>query len=205
MIRQPNMYLPVVPLLFLVLTGVLPAEEGGSGHYMPGSAASFIDALPGRPSVSVVDFFTSYQGDVGFSRWTFEPCASVSWLSSKIGLEISAFAGFDFNTRNEDTDYTTGTQFHLDFTVAEHLPLWGGFIGIGFNGFCYDQITGDSGTGAKLGDFTGRTLGVGPVLSYATKLCGKYDLVSEIKWLPELDVAKRTNGDYVWCKFALVF
>ena len=131
--------------------------------------------------------------------------SSVSWLSSKIGLEVSAFAGIDFNTRNEDTDYTTGTQAHFDFTVAEHLPLWGGFIGIGFNGFYYDQITGDSGSGAKLGDFEGRTLGVGPVVSYATKLCGKYDFVTEIKWLPELDVEKRTEGDYVWCKLALVF
>jgi thiol-disulfide isomerase/thioredoxin len=27
----------------------------------------------------------------------------------------------------------------------------------------------------------------------ATKLCGEYDLVTEIKWLPELDVAKRTE------------
>jgi hypothetical protein len=48
-------------------------------------------------------------------------------------------------------------------------------------------------------------LGVGPVVSYATKLCGEYDFVTEIKWLPELDVSKRMEGDYVWFKLALVF
>lgn len=319
MIPKPDPKSLLTPLLLLSLTAAVRAEEGGSGHYLPGAAASFIDALPGRPSVSMVDFFTYYQGNAGISRnlpiagltaagldaeaeansvgvfwetpleilggnyaigavvpyvwmnaeadvtvagrtarwkdsengvgditffpfmlgwtrgtdlkydvrfavyaptggydagslanvgknyWTFEPGASISWLSSKIGLEVSAFAGIDFNTRNDDTDYTTGTQAHLDFTVAEHLPLGGGFVGIGFSGFYYDQITGDSGSGARFGDFEGRTLGVGPVLSYATKLCGEYDLVTEIKWLPELDVAKRTEGDYVWCKLALVF
>ena len=41
------------------------------------------------------------------------------------------------------------TQFHVDFTVAEHLPLFGGIIGIGANGFYYQQVTGDSGSGAQ--------------------------------------------------------
>src|SRR5215468_7899328 len=33
------------------------AEEGGTGHYTPGSNASLIDALPGRPGISVTDWF----------------------------------------------------------------------------------------------------------------------------------------------------
>jgi hypothetical protein len=295
------------------------AEEGGSGHYMPGAAASFIDALPGRAAPAYVNAFTYYNGtasasrpirfggqivanaeaaayadtsillyetpwkllggnyaaalaipyvwmevqgdvvagpltnrrrdtangigditllpfmlgwtngtdlkydlrlgayaptgeydaghlaNVGKNYWTFEPGASVSWLSSKIGLEVSAFAGVDFNTRNDATDYQTGDQFHLDLTIAEHLPLLGGFIGVGANGFLYEQITSDSGSGATLGDFKGGTLGVGPVLSYATKLRAKTDLVAEVKWLPELDVKRRLSGDYVWFKIALVF
>ncbi len=41
----------------------------------------------------------------------------------------------------------------------------GGFIGVGANAFYYEQITGDSGSGARLGEFEGRTVGVGPVLS----------------------------------------
>ena len=48
--------------------------------------------------------------------------ASVSWLSSKIGTEVSVYAGFDFNTRNEETGYHSGDVFHLDVTVAQHLP-----------------------------------------------------------------------------------
>ena len=314
-------------LLSLALTVCLAplalrAEESGSGHYLPGAAASFIDALPGKEAFACVNVFTYYNGSAGGSRtlelggniaanikgtvyadtsialyqtpweflggryaaalavpylwmeikadvqragslgitrtvaerdtasgvgdiqvipfmlgwtngdlkwdgrfsfyapsgdytkgqianvgknyWTFEPGGSISYLSSKIGLELSAFAGFDFNTKNNATDYQTGPQFHLDATVAQHLPLLGGFAGVGANVFYYLQISGDSGSGAKLGDFEGRTVGIGPVLSYATKI-GSVDLVAEFKWLPELEVQNRLKGDTIWFKLAVLF
>ncbi len=42
--------------------------------------------------------------NVDKNYWTFEPGASISYISNKIGLELSAFAGADFNTENNDTD-----------------------------------------------------------------------------------------------------
>jgi len=324
---------------FVALTILVPlsaqAEEGGSGHYAPGAAASFIDTLPGKPGLAIANFFNFYDGsasgsrqrslggfivtatggvdatayadtvvalyqtplkllggnyaagiaipfvwmkvkakgevtltravgpytititrtrevsdkasgigdilfypfmlgwtglkgdlkydvrlgvyaptgdfdeddlaNVGKNYWTFEPEISLSYISSKIGLELSGFAGFDFNTENHKTDYQTGTQFHLDLTAAEHLPLFGGFIGVGANFFYYQQISGDSGDGATLlGDFKGRTVGIGPVLSYITKLWGK-DLVAELKWLPEIEVKNRLEGDYIWFKLGMAF
>ena len=239
------------------------AEEAGSGHYLPGATASFIDALPGKEAFAYVNAFTYYNGTASGSRqielggqvvaniegtvyadtsillyqtpwklfgggyaaavaipymwmdvkgnvqvgpvtgnrrdtangigdieilplmvgwtngdlkfggqfgvyaptgefeegalanigknfWTFEPGLNVSWLSSKIGLELSAFAGFDLNTKNDTTDYQSGDVFHLDVTVAEHVPLGKGFVGVGANAFYYQQVTGDSGSGANL-------------------------------------------------------
>jgi len=82
--------------------------------------------------------------------------------------------------------------------------LFGGIAGVGANAFYYQQITGDSGSGATLGGFEGRTAGVGPVVSYVHKL-GGVDFAAEVKWLPELDVEKRIKGDYVWVKVGLVF
>ncbi len=150
------------------------------------------------------DYDKGELANVGKNYWTFEPTISLSYISSKIGLELTAFAGMDFNTKNAKTHYESGTQFHLDLTVAEHLPLFGGVIGIGANGFYYQQISGDSGSGATLGDFKGRTVGIGPVLSYITKAWGK-DLVAELKWLPEIDVKNRLEGDYIWFKLGTVF
>jgi len=104
---------------------------------------------------------------------------SFSWLSTKIGTEATIFAGFDVNTKNEDTDYQSGASFHLDGTVAQHLPLFGGFAGAGAEGFVYEQISADTGSGATLGSFEGHTYGVGPVVSYAHKI-GKYDFAGEV-------------------------
>jgi hypothetical protein len=152
------------------------------------------------------DYDTGKLANVGKNYWTFEPAVSLSYISSKIGLELSAFAGMDFNTKNHDTEYQTGTQFHLDLTAAEHLPLplLGGIIGVGANAFYYQQITGDSGSGAILGDFKGRTVGIGPVLSYSMKIWKK-DLVAEAKWLPEIEVKNRLKGDYIWFKLGILF
>jgi len=142
--------------------------------------------------------------NLGKNYWTFEPGIMASWLSSKIGTEVTLYTGLDLNTRNTDSDYTSGTSLHFDLTVAQHLPLLGGIFGVGANAFYYQQITGDSGSGARLGDFEGMRAGVGPVLSYVTH-CGDSNVLAELKWLPEMDVDKRMKGDYVWFKLGITF
>jgi len=152
------------------------------------------------------DFTEGKLANVVLNYWTFEPVVSFSYLSSKIGLEISAFAGVSFNTENDATDYQSGDVFHLDLTVAEHLPLSKyGVIGVGFNAFYWEQFTGDRGSGAVLGSFEGRTQGIGPVVSYVSPpICG-HTVLAEVKWLPEIDVNNRLSGDHVWFKAVLAF
>ena len=48
------------------------------------------------------------------------------------------------------------------------------------------------------------TVGVGPVLSYVTKVWRK-DLTAELKWLPEMDVNNSLEGDYILFKLGMVF
>lgn len=150
------------------------------------------------------DYDSGQLANIGKNYWTFEPGVMASWLSSKTGTEVSLYTGVDFNTENNDTDYTSGTSLHFDLTVAQHLPLFGGIFGIGANAFYYRQISGDSGYGARLGDFEGMTCGVGPVISYVSHV-GDTQIFAELKWLPELDVDKRMKGDYVWFKFGFLF
>jgi hypothetical protein len=75
--------------------------------------------------------------NTGKNFWTFEPAAAVIYLGQKNGIEASAFLGVDFNTENEDTDYKSGKQAHLDATLAQHFPLWGGLAGAGATGYIY--------------------------------------------------------------------
>ncbi len=111
--------------------------------------------------------------------------------------------GFDFNTMNDATDYQSGDVFHFELTAAQHLPFFGlGTIGVGANFFYWKQITGDSGSGAELGSFEGHTTGIGPVVNFITP---SKNLLFEVKWLPEIDVSKRLQGDGVWFKAVWVF
>jgi hypothetical protein len=150
--------------------------------------------------------------NLGKNYWTFEPAVAVSWISSKIGTEVTAYAGFDFNTRNNATDYLSGTSFHFDSTVAQHLPLGKDtVIGVGANIFYFRQITADDypipeelpeQLRGKLGGFEGRVDGVGPEISLITK-AGKVNVVAELKWLPDSNVEHRVKGDTVWLKIAV--
>lgn len=150
------------------------------------------------------DYEVGRLANTGKNYWTFEPTVGLMYLGKESGFEASLFTGIDFNTENHDTDYRTGTQVHLDGVLAQHFPIFGGLAGVGVNGFYYEQVTGDSGTGAFLGDFKGRTAGLGPVVSYSGKL-GGLDMITELKWLHEMETKKRLEGNYVWLKVLFKF
>ena len=74
-------------------------------------------------------------------------------MSSKIGTEVTLFAGFDVNTKNNDTDYQSGSSFHLTARWRSNLPLLGGFAGVGAKDLFIIRLGADSGSGATLGKF----------------------------------------------------
>ena len=152
------------------------------------------------------NYDTGRLANVGLNYWTFEPMVSFSYLSKTIGLEFTSTAGLDFNTNNSAIDYQSGDVFHIDATLAEHLPLFGhGIIGLGANAYYWKQFTADTGTGARIGSFETQMIGIGPVLSYVSPpICG-HTLVAEVKWLPQLDTLKTLQGDYIWFKVGFAF
>ena len=150
------------------------------------------------------DYTVGKLANTGKNFWTFSPSVEFMYFGQNNGLEASFFTGIDLNTENPDTDYTSGTQFHLDGTVAQHFPLWGGLAGAGINGYYYKQIAADSGEGATLGDFKAMTTGAGPVLSYSQKI-GAHSVTGELKWLHEMDTEKRLEGDIIFFKLLVGF
>ncbi len=143
--------------------------------------------------------------NTGKNYWTFDPTAGVTYFSQKTGFSATAFAGVTMNTKSTDTNYQSGAGFHIDATVAQYLPLGKGFFGIGATGFWFQQISGDSGSGATLGGFEGSTAGLGPVISYILPLENNRAMMAELKWEPELETTNRIKGDYVWLKFGMTF
>lgn len=142
--------------------------------------------------------------NVGLGYWTFEPMAAFSWLSSKFGTEFTVFPAVDFNTQNTKADYNSGDLFHVDATLAQHLPLFGGFIGAGASTSYIKQFTGDSGTGAKLGSFEAESVSVGPTVSYIHSL-GKVMLIVDGSWLAQVKTVNVPKGNYFWAKITFAF
>ena len=150
------------------------------------------------------DYEVGRLANTGKNFWTLEPTVGLMYFGVGNGIEASIFFGADFNTENPDTNYKSGTQIHVDATLAQHLPLLGGLAGLGVNGFWYEQVSGDSGSGATFGDFEARTAGLGPVVSYAFKI-SKVDMLAEAKWLHEFETEKRLEGNIVWFKLIAKF
>ena len=85
----------------------------------------------------------------GLNYWTLDPTIGASYNNDKAGFNAALYVGAAFNTENPDTDYRSGTTLHLDGSVQQLLPLGPGFLGIGAEAFYLEQVTGDSGRGAR--------------------------------------------------------
>ena len=71
--------------------------------------------------------------------------------------------GFTYNFKNPDTDYQNGVDAHLDWAASQFLSeQWQ----VGLVGYFYQQVSGDSGAGAVLGDFKSRVYAIGPQVGY---------------------------------------
>ncbi len=131
--------------------------------------------------------------NLGRNYWAFDTIGAVTWFNAESGTELSVAPGVMVNLRNDDTDYKTGTEFHVDFTVNQFLSK---NFSLGLRGYYYRQVTADSGSGARLGDFKGESLGIGPGFLWQPKFAeGKLSIVG--KWMHDLTATNRFKSDYV--------
>lgn len=108
------------------------------------------------------------------------------------GHEFSVQAGIINNLENDDTGYKTGAEFHLDFGLSQFLSE---NFALGVRGYYYKQVTGDSGSGAVLGDFKGESFGIGPGFFWRPKFAsGKLVVIG--KWMHDLTATNRLESDY---------
>jgi hypothetical protein len=114
------------------------------------------------------EYDTDDLANTGLNYWTFDTDVAATYLNPETGQDYSINIGYNFNTENSDTDYA-----------------------IGIHGFYLKQVSGDSGDGARLGDFKGEAAGVGPAVLWSTKGLGR-----------EVTIIA---GDHVFVSFAMGF
>jgi hypothetical protein len=139
--------------------------------------------------------------NTSLNYWSFDTNFAVTYLNPTNGWELSANLGYIYNTENSDTDYQTGKEFHLDFAINRYLSE---SLALGVHGFHLEQISGDGGDGALLGNFEAQASGIGPALLWATQAGGK-PISFIVKWLHEIDAERRIEGDHFIVSVALGF
>ncbi|WP_374063703.1 isochorismatase family protein [Cupriavidus sp. DF5525] len=103
--------------------------------------------------------------NIGLGHWSVDAGGGYTYFDKK--NEFSAVLGFTYNFENPDTDYKNGVDSHLDWAASHFFSE---HVHAGVVGYFYNQLGGDSGTGARLGDFKSRVAGVGPQVGYFFKV-----------------------------------
>ncbi|OLQ72195.1 hypothetical protein BIT28_24545 [Photobacterium proteolyticum] len=135
----------------------------------------------------------------GLNYWSFDTNFAITYLNPETGHDFSFNLGHIYNTENEDTNYQTGQEIHLDLALNQ---FFSDSFAVGIHGFYLKQVTGDSGSGALLGDFKAEAVGVGPALLWNTKISNQY--VSFIaKWLHEVNAENRLRGEHLFLSFSV--
>jgi hypothetical protein len=144
----------------------------------------------------------------GKNRFAVDPTFNITYLDPKSGLELDASLGVVFSAENKATDYQSGAEMHFEGTVAQRLP--GGWL-VGATGHYYQQLQDDSGAGAEqletillTDDLKARVFGLGPVLSYSTKV-GDVGITVTAKYLKQFGAEKHIEGESGWFRMGLAF
>ena len=130
--------------------------------------------------------------NIGRNYWGFDTSLAATWMDAKNGREISVVSGILYNTKNTDTDYKSGNEFHVDVALNQYFSH---NLAVGLHGYYYRQVSGDSGSGAKLGAFKGEAVGIGPALLWIPKAYNG-DLTILAKGVNDVHEKNRLRGDY---------
>jgi len=101
---------------------------------------------------------------------------------------------------NPDLQYQNGIDFHLDWAASQFVSK---NVQIGLAGYFFQQLTGDSGTGATLGPFKGRTVGIGPQIGFIFPVSEGYQGYLNLRGYRDLEVENRPQGWTAWVTFAV--
>ena len=139
--------------------------------------------------------------NAGLNRWAVEFDYAYTFLDMKTGCEFDIATGYTFNFENPATNYTSGQEFHMDFAAMKHYSA---AVAVGAVGYAFVQTTPDSGSGAKLGAFEGRTFALGPIVTYNTKV-GSVPIGLTGKYYGEFAVSRRFEGHSYWLNISAAF
>jgi len=129
--------------------------------------------------------------NIGTNYYTLEPLIAGSYLN-KEGWEFSAKLMYSSHFENDDTDYDSGDEFHMDYGINKHDGAWA----YGIGGYYLKQLENDEQNDTSIANSKGQVFAVGPQVKYNHE-----GMQFIFKWQNENSVENRFGGDIVWFKF----
>ena len=172
-------------------TGIGDLYPSASLRWNNGSHNYLSYAMAGVP---VGAYNATRLANLGSNHWSLDAGGGYTYLDTKSGREFSATLGMTYNFENHDTDYKNGVSGHLDWAASQFLSEQ---LHVGLVGYFYQQLSGDSGAGATLGDFKSRVYAVGPQIGYFFPVNGQKWYVN-LKGYSEFQARNRPEGWNAW-------
>jgi hypothetical protein len=137
--------------------------------------------------------------NLGTNHWSIDGGGGYTYLDPKKGHEFSVVGGVTYNFENKDTNYKNGVDGHIDWALSQFLSE---DVHVGLVGYVYYQLSGDSGSGAVLGDNKARVYSVGPQAGFFFPFGGSKGYVN-VRGYWESGARNRTEGWNVWLTLSL--
>lgn len=135
--------------------------------------------------------------NIGRNYWDIQPVLALSYIDPE-GLNADAKIMYDFNLKNHATDYTSGQELHVDYSIGWGL---GNNWVVGVGGYIYQQTTDDRQNGERVENNKGHALAIGPSIKYTNR---KGWFITA-KWQQESNVRNRAEGDAYWLKLTMPY
>jgi len=135
--------------------------------------------------------------NIGRNHWAVEPIAFFSYLD-KEGFNADIAGGYIINGRNNATDYTSGQEFHFDYSAGW---AFGNGWAAGVGGFVWRQTTDDKNADGTVPNNRAAANSIGPIVKYDS---GRGWLGS-IKYEQMTNVKNGPKGNVIWLKVAFRF
>ena len=147
-----------------------------------------------------VGLYNSQQlANLGIGHGAIDGGVGYTYFDQQTGHEFSAVIGATYNLINPSTQYQNGIDGHLGWGASQFLSA---SLQVGAVGYVYDQLTGDHGSGAKLGPFESRVIGIGPQIGYLFPVAGMQGYVN-LKAYGEFDARNRPSGWNAWLTLSI--
>jgi hypothetical protein len=137
--------------------------------------------------------------NLGLGHWFLDAGGGYTYLNPQTGWEFSVVAGLTYNFMNLATQYQNGIDSHLDWGVSHFISKQ---VHVGLVGYAFQQLTGDSGDGATLGEFKSRVFGIGPQIGFLFPI-GNMQGYLNLKGYKEFGAEHRAGGWNAWVTFAI--